>query len=177
MEHARERALALLARRPHSRAELREALLRAGYAAAEIETELERLCDAHWLDDRRLAEQVLRAHARRGHAPRRACDELARRGVAAETIRAAAEELEAEGGSGPVSHLATRLAALLAAERRPLDERGLRRVYNRLLRAGFEDDEVRAALEPHWPSAGAAQPDDAQVGRRGRTTEHDDDGT
>lgn len=159
----RERALDLLARRPHSEAELRAALVRAGHAAAEVERETERLREAGWLDDRCLAEQVLRAHARRGHAPRLAWEELERRGVAPETIRAAAAELDQEGGLDPAEGLASRLAALLAAERRPLDRRALRRVYNRLLRAGFEENDVSAALEPHYPSA------------RGRITEYDDD--
>ena len=143
-----ERALRALARRPLTEAELYRALERAGHAAEDVEAVAARLRGAGHLDDRRLAEQVLRSHARRGHASARAEQELARRGVTRAAIEAALEELELVDAPLPV--LGERVRALLAAERAPLDSRALRRVYNRLLRAGFPEPEVRAALEPHF---------------------------
>ena len=142
-----ERALRALERRPLSEAELRRALARAGHAAEDVEPVLLRLREAGHLDDRRLAEQIVRAHARRGHALPRAERELARRGVEPPAIAAAVEALRQLDTQLPA--LGERVRALLAAERAPLDARALRRVYNRLLRAGFPEPEVRAALEPH----------------------------
>jgi len=177
---AHERALRLLTRRPLSEAELRLALARAGHGPPEIEAETARLREAGYLDDRRLAEQVLRAHARRGHGPRRAREELERRGVTPETIRAAGAELQQEPGLDRAADLRARLQDWLAAERRPLDDRGLRRVYNRLLRAGFEELDVNAALEPFFLSEREVEPDAAggdvpPAPRRRRTTGYDDD--
>lgn len=141
-----ERALRALARRPLTEAELYRALERAGHATEDVEAIVARLRGAGHLDDRRLAEQVLRSHARRGHASARAEQDLARRGVARAAIEAALEELARVDGPPPA--LGEQLRALLARERATLDARALRRVYNRLLRAGFPEPEVRAALEP-----------------------------
>ena len=153
-----EHALRALARRPLSENELRGALARGGHAAEDVEAAALRLREAGHLDDRRLAEQVVAAHARRGHALSRAEQELARRGVEPRAIEAALDELRRLGT--PLPALGERLAALLAAERAPLDSRALRRVYNRLLRAGFPQPEVHAALEPHFLRRAADDDDD-----------------
>jgi len=174
---AYERALRALARRALSEAELRAALAREGHSAEDIEAASLRLRQVGYLDDGRLAEQVVRSHARRGHAARRAEDELVRRGIERGSIDGALERQRLD--AAPAPDLEQRLGELLAAERGPLDPRALRRVYNRLLRAGFEDWQVRAALEPHFLSQPDEEPDEtAGAARRGRRIAvHDDDVT
>lgn len=89
----RERAIGLLARREHSRAELARKLAPHG-TPAEIDATLERMTELGLLSDRRFAEAWVRARAARFGVARLRHD-LAQRGVAHELIDAA---LEAECG-------------------------------------------------------------------------------
>src|SRR5690348_15541258 len=77
---AYERAIRLLARRAHSRLELKRKLLRTHDAAA-VEGALERVAGAGYLDDGAFAASVVR---RRGsdRGPRAIAAELAAKGIA-----------------------------------------------------------------------------------------------
>jgi regulatory protein len=61
----RERALRLLARREHSRAELTRKLEQAGFAASDIHSLLDELEEKNWLSDRRFAESYVADHRAR----------------------------------------------------------------------------------------------------------------
>lgn len=58
----RDKALAYLARREHSRFELTRKLERAGFALGDIEPVLDELEEKEWLSDRRFAESYVAAH-------------------------------------------------------------------------------------------------------------------
>lgn len=76
----RERALALLARREHSRAELVRKLAQAGYARDDIAPLLDEFEQKHWLSDRRFAESWVADHRARSGSVKLAYD-LRQRGV------------------------------------------------------------------------------------------------
>jgi regulatory protein len=81
-EHAqaRERALALLARREHSCEELRRKLAHKGFGehAEAVVAELER---AGLASDRRFVEAFVRSRRERGHGPLKVRQELRARGI------------------------------------------------------------------------------------------------
>ena len=94
----RDRALACLARREHSRLELTRKLERAGYSAADIEPLLDEFSRRGWLSNRRFAESYVQQKQQRFGALKLA-HELRGRGVDESTIQqlmAAAKESELE---------------------------------------------------------------------------------
>ncbi len=76
----RERALAYLARREHSRFELTRKLEAAGFAVEEIAPVLDAFEARDWLSDRRFAESWIADHSARTGSVKLAYD-LRRRGV------------------------------------------------------------------------------------------------
>lgn len=76
----RERALRLLARREHSRAELMRKLEAAGFAREEIGTLLDDFETRNWLSDQRFAESYVADHRARAGSIKLAYD-LRQRGV------------------------------------------------------------------------------------------------
>ena len=76
----RERALRLLARREHSRAELVRKLGQAGFAQHDIEALLDEFEEKNWLSDRRFAESYVADHRARAGSVKLAYD-LRQRGV------------------------------------------------------------------------------------------------
>jgi regulatory protein len=76
----RERALRLLARREHSRAELMRKLESAGFAREEIGTLLDDFETRNWLSDQRFAESYVADHRARAGSIKLAYD-LRQRGV------------------------------------------------------------------------------------------------
>jgi regulatory protein len=79
---AYNKALKLVARRDHFRAELVEKLRRKGFADEEIDTALDRLDELNLLDDQALAGRFVEFRSvDRGWGPRRLANELRRRGV------------------------------------------------------------------------------------------------
>jgi regulatory protein len=76
----RERALGLLARREHSRAELARKLERAGFVRYDIAPLLDAFEAKNWLSDRRFAESYVADHRARAGSVKLAYD-LRQRGV------------------------------------------------------------------------------------------------
>ena len=83
----RERALRLLARREHSRAELARKLGQSGFDACDIQPLLDEFEQKRWLSDRRFAESYVADHRSRAGAVKLAFD-LRQRGVADNIIEA-----------------------------------------------------------------------------------------
>ena len=83
----RERALRLLARREHSRAELARKLEQAGFVASDIEPLLDEFETKNWLSDRRFAESYVADHRARSGSIKLAY-ELRQRGVPDSIIEA-----------------------------------------------------------------------------------------
>ncbi|MGH8584114.1 MAG: regulatory protein RecX [Gammaproteobacteria bacterium] len=83
---ARAQALALLARREHSREELRRKLTHGGHADTVVDEVLSQLANDHLQSERRFAEEYLRVRAARGYGPVRIGAELRQRGIDDATI-------------------------------------------------------------------------------------------
>jgi regulatory protein len=89
----RERALRLLARREHSRAELARKLSPHAEDAADVERVLDDFERRGWLSDRRVVEQLV--HARRSRfGARRIERDLLQKGISGEAVAAALAELK-----------------------------------------------------------------------------------
>ena len=83
----RERALRLLARREHSRAELARKLEQAGFVASDIDSLLDEFEEKNWLSDHRFAESYVADHRARSGSIKLAY-ELRQRGVPDSIIEA-----------------------------------------------------------------------------------------
>ncbi|HRF63151.1 MAG TPA: regulatory protein RecX [Candidatus Competibacter sp.] len=90
----RAKALELLARREHSRLELRQKLLQRGYPPEQIEPVLDQLMAEQLLDESRYAELYACARADKGYGPLRIARELRERGVPEDLVAAALTSLE-----------------------------------------------------------------------------------
>ena len=95
----RARAMRFLARREHSRAELRRKLEPRVGEGDNLEILLDDLAQRGWLSDSRFAEISIRAGARR-YGPLKLVHQLRTKGVGEEEIAAA---LKAAGGDGAAS--------------------------------------------------------------------------
>ena len=84
---AYDRAVLLLARRPHFRVELERKLLQRGHAEDEVAAALDRLRQQGYLDDERLAREFAAQRAERaGEGARRVRAEMEKRGLGGELI-------------------------------------------------------------------------------------------
>jgi regulatory protein len=133
--------LRLLARRAHSRAELRQKLARRGYEEVEVGSAMARLAEMGYLDDASFAQGLVRRRsATRGSLAVAA--ELTAKGIDRQGTAVALAELDAD------SQLAS--ATLLAERMRPRGaEIGYREMLDlvgaKLFRRGFPAGIVRAA--------------------------------
>ncbi|GLQ96312.1 regulatory protein RecX [Dyella mobilis] len=84
---AYNKALGMLARREHSRRELRQKLDRGGYAGDEANEALDRLGQQHYQDDDRFAELLIRSRSAQGYGPMRVRAELKSHGLPDARIR------------------------------------------------------------------------------------------
>jgi regulatory protein len=88
-----DKAVELLARRPHFRRQLEEKLRQRGYEDDEIGAALTRLESQGYLDDQRLAREVAGQRSERaGEGARRVRAELLRRGAPGDAVDAALTE-------------------------------------------------------------------------------------
>ena len=135
---ARERALNLLALRPHSRKELRDKLLRKGTEPAAADAAVEWLDEHGYLDDASYAASVVRHYAKKGYGTRRITAEFSRRGIARELWDDALNELPE-----PDDEIDRFLRNRLKDPDNP-DE--IRKLSAALSRRGFSWEEIRSAL-------------------------------
>ena len=84
---ARNSAMRLLARREHSRAELRGKLVGRGFENDSVEELLQGLEDQDLLSDERFAMSLIASRAETGYGPKRIDLELRNRGVSEELAR------------------------------------------------------------------------------------------
>jgi regulatory protein len=104
------RALSLLARREHSRAELARKLAAHGADAAELDALLDDLGRRGWLSDARYAEQYVHAKSGR-YGPARLRHALLARGVARATVELAVRALAPDQLAAARKVLASRFRA------------------------------------------------------------------
>lgn len=128
-------ALSLLARRPHTAAEVRRKLERKGYTPEEVDGALLRLEELELLDDRSVGEAVLRQRSRHPMGVRALAADLRRRGLSREDVG------EVLAGVDEAA-LAAKAAAQYRQRGKP--EEGLRA---HLYRRGFSPASIAAALQ------------------------------
>ena len=146
------RAIGLLARRAHSKWELRRKLRMKGFAPDAVETTMARLVELGYMDDTSFARGLVRQRgAVRG--PRALSAELAAKGVGRAEADVAVAEFDTDAQLASAIQLAERLYARKSGI-------GYREMLNtigaKLLRRGFSAPVVRAACRSVL--AGAAQP-------------------
>jgi regulatory protein len=141
----RERALRLLARREHSRAELVRKLESAGFAQQDIAPLLDEFETRNWLSDRRFAESYVADHRARAGSIKLAYD-LRQRGVSDIFIEAVlGENRDSEfERARAVWQKKFGVAPAEAAEK----SRQMRFLQSR----GFSADTIRKVLAPGIPS-------------------------
>jgi len=129
------RAMRLLARREHSRAELKRKLEPLAGEGDDLEILLDELAQRGWLSDARYAEQSVRAKAQR-YGPLKVAHALRAKGVGDETIAAAFRAAGSEGLSNLEAVWKSHFKAL------PADERERARQVRFLQARGFPLEEV-----------------------------------
>jgi regulatory protein len=154
-------ALRLLARRPHTLTEMRQRLERLGHTEPDVATAVAKLSHDGYLDDGALALNYIVTRAVRkcqGHS--RLIRELEQRGVKRAVAEQAWHEAVESGDVQPDELLVRAVQRQLDRHGTELDVRRYRRVYNALLRAGFDASRVIVALKSHrlhdYPDAGPA---------------------
>jgi regulatory protein len=129
------RAMRLLARREHSRVELRRKLSNVAVEGDDVDGVIEQLAQRGWLSDARYAEQAVRAKARR-FGPVKVAHELRSKGVDDEAI-AAAFRAAGEDGEADIERVwKTRFSAA------PINDRERARQVRFLQGRGFRLDDI-----------------------------------
>ncbi|HET9820049.1 MAG TPA: regulatory protein RecX [Rhodanobacteraceae bacterium] len=135
---AYDRALAMLARREHSRRELRTRLERAGCDEAESESAIRKLRDQHYQDDTRFGEMIVRARVGQGYGPARIRAELRSHGLADAAIGGLLDGAGVDWQALALAQMRKKYGRKSAADHA---ERGKRAAF--LLRRGFAAATVR----------------------------------
>jgi regulatory protein len=135
---AYDKALGLLARREHSRKELKTKLRQGGYEGEETTAAIDRLGDQHYQDDDRFAEVLLRSRIAQGYGPMRLRVELKSHGLADARIRELLDEAEVDWDASAATQLRRRYGSAGTSD--PA-ERARRAQF--LLRRGFAAATVR----------------------------------
>ena len=152
MAEAYSAGLAMLARRELSAAQVRQRLERKGFAGEQLTAALEKLRQTGALDDLRAAQALARRSAHvRVHGRLRALREIEGRGISRELARQAVDAVYAE-----LDEQALLEQALRRRLNGPLDSRAAqRRLYQQLVRQGFDAAAVMAALRQRGASGSA----------------------
>ncbi|CDH47638.1 putative Regulatory protein recX [Candidatus Contendobacter odensis Run_B_J11] len=90
----RAKAMELLARREHSRLELRQKLMQRGFPTERIESVLDQLVADRLLHEGRYAELYACSRADKGYGPLRIARELRERGIPEDLVAATLADLE-----------------------------------------------------------------------------------
>ena len=135
----REAAVRLLARREHSKLELRRKLAARGFDAGRIDRVLDRLADDGLLSEQRFAESFARQRAERGYGPVRIAAELRERGIDSGDAEQALEALEVDFGARAREVYLRKYGDAPGAA---LDYRERARRFQSMRRRGFEPEHI-----------------------------------
>ena len=138
----RKQALDLLARREHSRFELRRKLLARSHAQDLADEVLDTLQRERLLDEGRFVEQFVRSRVSRAHGPVKIRAELVQRGIGDSLIDRGLEEAECDWVSLAGAARGKRFGPLP-----PGDFRERARQARFLHSRGFESGQIQAALD------------------------------
>lgn len=158
----RPAALRLLGRRDYTRAELADRLATRGYSSDDIDRVLDALAAERLVDD----ERVARAHVRmaqniKRRGRRRIERELQARGVPAAIAHAALGDLGDDDEVATLRRLVDRQPAGVPAS--PADRR---RLFQRLLRRGFDAAMIARVLDSRDEHAGDSDGEDPEGAAR-----------
>lgn len=134
----RQKALEMLSRRPYSRRELKDKLLRSGKDEQRAEDCVAWLAERGFLDDGEYAGAVARHYTAKGYGTGRVKSELRRRGIGRELMDETLSELP-ENTEKLDAFIARRLDD-------PSDRDSVRKLSAALFRRGYSWEEIRAAL-------------------------------
>lgn len=134
----RQKALEILSRRPYSRRELKDKLLRSSADEQRAEDCVAWLAERGFLDDAEYAGAVARHYSAKGYGTGRVKSELRRRGIDRELTDQTLSELP-ENTEKLDAFIARRLSD-------PSDRDSVRKVSAALFRRGYSWEEIRAAL-------------------------------
>ena len=135
-----QRALDLLTRREHSRAELGRKLRNHAAGSVEVQAAIEKLAAAGWQDDARFAAGLVRSRAVAGQGPNRIRAELATHGLGRDEVAAAMDAYEGDWTANARELVRRRVGAI------PRDDRPARqKAVELLMRRGFCSEHIRAA--------------------------------
>ncbi|MDH3756503.1 MAG: recombination regulator RecX [Gammaproteobacteria bacterium] len=138
---ARKKAMDLLARREHGRAELECKLVARGFGKDVAADALRQLADEGLQSDRRFVESFVQSRINQGKGPLRIHADLGQRGIAAGLIDEVLEE------AGEDWYALARDARLKKFGRsRPAEFRDKARQMRFLQYRGFEPDQIQAAV-------------------------------
>ena len=149
---AYDKALGLLARREHSRKELKTKLRQGGYEGEETGAAIERLGEQHYQDDDRFAEVLLRNRIAQGYGPMRLRVELKSHGLGDARIRELLEAADVVWTASAAAQLRRRYGAGTADP----TERNRRAQF--LLRRGFAAATVRSVTHAEVDEADDESP-------------------
>ena len=138
---ARNSAMRLLARREHSRAELRGKLVGRGFENDLVEELLQGLEDQDLLSDERFAMSLIASRAETGYGPKRIDLELRNRGVSEDLAREALAKSEVDWGQ----HVADQVVRKFGSDPAQTFPEWARRARY-LERRGFSQDAIRLAI-------------------------------
>jgi regulatory protein len=136
---AYSKALGLLARREHSKRELKLKLRQGGYEGVEAGEALDRLGEQHYQDDDRFAEMLVRSRIAQGYGPMRLRAELKSHGLPEARIRAVLDEADVDWVASAAAQLRRRFGG-----KSPPDAAEKARRAQFLLRRGFPAATVRS---------------------------------
>jgi regulatory protein len=138
---ARKKAMDLLARREHGRAELEQKLAAAGFDTEVAAGAVEELAEEGLQSDRRFVESFVQSRISQGKGPLRIHADLGQRGIAAVLVD---EVLEQTGEDW--SALAREARAKKFGRLRPAEFRDKARQMRFLQYRGFEPEQIQAAV-------------------------------
>jgi regulatory protein len=139
-----------------------------GDSPSAIDETVEWARQSGYVDDLELSEQWIETRAaRKGLGRRRLLLELEDRGVDRSVAEDAWRRVVDDGRLDPEQVLNRAVSRRVSLSGGRLDRRRYARVYNALLRAGFDPPAVRVALEPHRALDGTGE------SRAAERTDHD----
>ncbi len=144
-------ALKMLARRELSEFQVRQRLTRRGHDSGAIDIAIERLKSERAIDDRRVAEAIVRTQsARKGRGRLRVEREIAAAGISLADVR---QSLDAMLGDEDLL-IEAAIAKRLRGNTSVADGAEFRRLCRYLVGQGFEPDRILQALKRRCTSSG-----------------------
>lgn len=138
---ARKKAMDLLARREHARAELERKLAAAGFGADIVADVLQRLAEEGLQSDRRFVEAFVQSRINQGKGPLRIHADLGQRGIAAGLVDEVLEEVGEDWRA-----LARETREKKFGRTQPVEFRDKARQMRFLQYRGFEPGQIQAAV-------------------------------